>query len=64
MMTPRTGRPPIENPRNKMIAVRVTEEEYQALKEARSKSKKPENSLSTWVSLKVAEMAKRLAGKK
>lgn len=33
MMTPRTGRPPIENPRNRRLSIRLTESEYQEVED-------------------------------
>jgi uncharacterized protein (DUF1778 family) len=33
MMTPRTGRPPIENPRNRRLSIRLTESKYQEVED-------------------------------
>lgn len=32
-MTPRTGRPPIENPKNRRLSIRLTESEYQEIED-------------------------------
>lgn len=63
-MTPRTGRPPVENPRNSRISLRLTEDEFQDIEEAREKDKNPDRSLSAWASRKLAELAKKMIGKK
>jgi hypothetical protein len=64
LLTPRTGRPKTENPRTNQIGITLSDEDYQNVLEAREKDKQPEISLSTWVARKVAELAKRLVGKK
>ena len=63
-MSAKMGRPPVENPRKHVISLRLTDEEIEAVEEAREKDKKPERSLSAWASRKFAELAKKLAGKK
>lgn len=63
-MTPRTGRPKTENPRTERISFTLTKEDMENVKEAREKDKHPDKTLSTWVARKVAEMAKKLVGKK
>lgn len=62
-MTPKMGRPPVENPRDKKITIRLTEEEFQQAEEARMKDKKQERSFSLWVARKFLETVSKLAKK-
>lgn len=63
-MTPKRGRPPVKNPRENRITIRLSDEEVQSAEAARKKDKHPEKALSSWIARKIAEISAKLAGKK
>lgn len=63
-MPKKMGRPPVENPKNQKLSLRFSDEDFQDIEEARSKDKNPDRSLSGWASRKLAELARKMIGKK
>lgn len=55
-MSPRTGRPPSDDPRRRLISIRLTDSEYELVTRAASYKDVP---LAVWVRERVLAAAKR-----
>ena len=55
----RPGRPPAEDPRNRVISVRLTQGEYEAVKDAANRYDLP---LSEWCRARLVAAARRARG--